>query len=458
MKRTNYIIAIALGMLLILSINASAQIISTYAGTGTEGYSGDGGPAINAEMNQPVSLARDAAGNIYIGEGNGNVIRKVDPSGIITTFAGTGVAGYSGDGGPATAAQFSGPDGLTFDSNGNLYVADFGNNVIRKINTAGIVTTIAGTGIAGYSGDGGPASAAQFHFPRDMRFDAAGNMYICDWLNYVIRKIDVAGIITTIAGTGIAGYTGDGGPATVALIGLPYRSCFDAAGNLFFVDGTNNCIRKIDLAGIITTVVGNGTAGFSGDGGPAIDALLSMPTALTFDIAGKMYIADRGNDRIRNINALGIINTVCGNGTAGETGDGGPAIDAEINKPFDLMFDAENYFYIADINGNKVRKMTPDPSLGVVQNARTDNSFIVLPNPNNGVFYINGSLNSCADENITISVSDILGQVVLRTMSKAVDGKIDLKVNIDENVRDGVYLLTLKSLSKTYSSRFILKK
>lgn len=357
----------------LFSIGANAQIITRFAGDTTLGFSGDGGPATAAQMNQPLVLARDAAGNVYIGEGNGNKIRKVTPAGIISTIAGnSGTFGWSGDGGPATAAEFFGAHGIAFDAAGNLFVADFGNHVIRKINTSGIISTVAGAGgVSGYSGDGGPATAAKFNHPRDVKFDAAGNMYICDWSNNAIRKISTSGIVTTIAGTGVAGYSGDGGTATAAQMNLPYRVAFDAVGNLFFIDGDNHCVRKINTSGIISTVVGNGTSGFSGDGGIATAALLNIPTALTFDAAGNMYIADRGNGRIRKVNTSGIISTVVGTGAPFETGDGGPATAATINRPFDVMFDPSNNMYIADINGHTVRKVIALPVAAYTASADT---------------------------------------------------------------------------------------
>ncbi|MCX6246142.1 MAG: T9SS type A sorting domain-containing protein [Bacteroidetes bacterium] len=458
MKKRIYTTLAILAVALIFTAAAGAQTISTFAGTGTNGYSGDGGPAINAELNQPIALARDANGNIYIGEGNGNVIRKVDPSGIITTFAGTGFHGYTGDGGPATAAELSGPDGLAFDSFGNMFITDFGNSVIRKVDLSGIITTIAGIGTAGYSGDGGPATAAQFNFPRDIHFDTDGNMYICDWLNYAIRKIDHSGIITTFAGTGVAGYTGDGGPATSAQIGLPYRSCFSPGGIFYFVDGTNNCIRKIDHAGIITTVVGNGSWGFSGDGGPASAALLNMPTAVLFDVDGKMYIADRGNDRIRNVNLAGIINTVAGIGVAGETGDGGLAINAEINKPFDLMFDASNNLYFPDINGEKVRRMTADPTLGTGNPAAAAGNFSIFPNPNPGAFRVTGSFTSSEGETATLTLMNGTGQTVYQKPVSLLNGKVDQMVNLTRDLPAGVYCLNLRSSSESYTCRVLIRK
>ena len=361
MRKNSYIIIVAL-LALFLANGLHAQIIIRFAGDTVQGHTGDGGPATAAEMNQPCSVIQDAMGNIYIGEGNGCVIRKVNPMGVISTYAGTGTAGFSGDGGPAIAAKINGVDGMTFDASGNLVFGDFANSCIRKIDGAGTITTIAGTGgVSGYSGDGGSATAAKFNRVMDVKYDAAGNLYISDWSNYVIRKINTSGTISTIAGTNVSGYTGDGGPATAAKISLPYGLAFDASGSLYFIDGNNNCVRKIDASGNIHTVCGNGTPGSSGDGGPATAALLSAPTDLAFDSYGNLDINDRGNDRIRQINTSGIISTIAGNGGMAEVGDGGPATAASFNRNYGIYADTNNNIYTADINGNAVRKIIARP-------------------------------------------------------------------------------------------------
>jgi sugar lactone lactonase YvrE len=364
--KTNIYTILVSAMVLLFSFGAKAQVIVRYAGDTTAGFFGDGGPATAAKIKQAAVLARDAAGNNYIGEYNGNKIRKVTSAGIISTIAGTsGIAGWMGDGGPATAAELNNPVGLAFDAAGNLFIADFANQVIRKIDGSGVITTVAGTAtVQGYSGDGGPATAAKFRYPRDIKFDAAGNMYICDMTNYAIRMINTAGTISTIAGTGVIGYTGDGGPATAATLSLPYRTAFDASGNLFFVEGGNNSVRKIDMiTHKISTVVGDGSglAGFTGDGFAATTARLKLPTALAFDVAGNMYIADGGNGRIRMVNTAGVISTVVGTGPLFETGNGGPATACTINQPLDLQFDRNGNLYIADDAGNAVREVVAFP-------------------------------------------------------------------------------------------------
>ena len=221
-------------------------------------------------------MAVDASGNLYIADTGNNRIRKVSATGIITTVAGNGSAGYSGDGGPATSAQLDGPEGVAVDGSGNLYIADTCNNRIRKVSATGIITTVAGNGSAGYSGDGGPATSAQLSLPAGVAVDGSGNLYIADSGNNRIRKVSATGIITTVAGNGSPGYSGDGGPATSAQLNQPAGVAVDASGNLYIADSSNNRIRKVSATGIITTVAGNGFDGYSGDGGPATSAATQL--------------------------------------------------------------------------------------------------------------------------------------------------------------------------------------
>ncbi len=279
-------------------------------------------------------------------------------NGIITTIAGTGVAGYSGDGGPATAAMISsGSNGVAVDNAGNIYYVDTYHHVIRKINSTGIITTIAGTGVSGYSGDGGQATDAQLFSPGDLAIDNAGNIYISDGNNFRVRKINTAGVISTLAGNGVAGSSGDGGPATAAAV-WPARVCTDNAGNVYVVDGVHVVIRKIDAAGIITTFAGNGTHGFSGDGGPATAAQIDGPGGVAADAAGNVYIADGANYRIRKVNTSGIITTFAGNGVAGYSGDGGPALAANISSPYDIYVDDVGNLLLAEGDDNVIRKIS----------------------------------------------------------------------------------------------------
>jgi sugar lactone lactonase YvrE len=357
--------------------------ISTAAGNGTIDFGGDGGLSTSAKTNTPFATAVDSAGNLYIDDALNNRIRKVNAStGTITTVAGNGTAGYSGDGGLATSAELNEPAGVAVDGAGNLYIADRFNNRIREVNAStGIITTVAGNGTPGYGGDGGPATSAELNLPSGLAVDSAGNLYIADKLNNRIREIYAwSGIITTVAGNGTQGYSGDGGPAIAPLVpppspgappekpgaqlNQPFAVAVDNAGNLYIADTLNNRIRKVNaLTGILTTVAGNGTQGFSGDNGPATSAELYEPFAVTVDSAGNLYIADTFNDRIREVIG-GLIKTVAGNGTPGVcnsacayTGDNGPATSAELYEPFGVALDSAGNLYIADTNDSVIRKV-----------------------------------------------------------------------------------------------------
>ena len=335
--------------------------IITIAGTGTSGYSGDGGPATEAFLSRPNDVAVDASGNIYIADKDNYRIRKVDISGIITTVAGNGTSGYSGDGGPATEAQLASPTDVAVDASDNIYITDYYNHCIRKVDQNGIITTVAGNGTSGYSGDGGPATEAQLWYPSSTTVDASGSLYISDNANYRIRKVDQSGTITTVAGNGTYGYSGDGGPAIEARL-TPVSVVIDASGNLYIADSTKKRIRKVDTSGIITTVAGNGTSGYSGDGGPATEAQFSRPVSVTVDASGNLYIADYYNQRIRKVDTSGIINTVAGNGTPGYSGDGGPATEAQLSLPASMAVGKSGDLYIADSKNYCIRKVeSPTP-------------------------------------------------------------------------------------------------
>ena len=339
-----------------------AQIISTIAGSGSATYSGDDGPATAAGIYAPFQLAV-RNGEVYITDYYQHRIRKVNSSGIITTIAGNGTSGFSGDGGPASAAVITYPYGITFDAAGNLYFSSSGR--IRKINTAGIITTFAGNGIGGFSGDGGPATAAGFN-AHSIFIDAAGNVFFSD--NYRVRKINTAGIITTIAGNGTFTYSGDGGPATAAGIHVPDGLVTDAAGNVYVGCSSSQRVRKINTAGIISTIAGTGTLGYSGDGGPATAATFSNPEFLTWDNSGNLLISDNGNHCIRKIDASGVVTTIVGTGVMGFSGDGGPASAATFNQINNVVVDPVNNMYILDWHNNRIRLVTycPLPVAGAI--------------------------------------------------------------------------------------------
>jgi uncharacterized repeat protein (TIGR01451 family) len=350
---------------------AANGAITTVAGNGTLGYSGDGGPATSALL-EPTAVAADAAGNLYIADKDDSVVRKVSVNGIISTVAGTGVAGYSGDAGQATSAQFHYPLGIAVDGSGNFYVADTGNNAIRKVAANGIVTTVAGTGVEGYSGDGGQARNAQLDQPVGLKLDAAGNLYIADTVNARVRKVATSGVITTVAGNGTADYSGDGGAATSASLYSPVDVAADSSGNLYIADYDSNRIRKVTASGIVTTLAGNGNASYSGDGGLATRAQLGQPNGVAVDGSGNLYIVDTTNNAIRKV-VNGVITRVAGDaaGTPGCLGDGGPATSAQLMNPQGAAFDAAGNLYIADWGCSEVRKVATNGAITTVAGTGT---------------------------------------------------------------------------------------
>ncbi len=325
---------------------------------------GDGGPATNAYL-YPSGLTVDAAGNLYIADTANNVIRMVGTNGVISTVAGTvnlGL-GYSGDGGPATSAQLKTPDGVVVDSAGNLYIADSGNEVIRKVTPDGVIMTFAGGGSPPLLsvGDGGPATSASLGSPGGLAVDSGGNLYIADSGGNRVRQVTPDGIITTVAG-GAPPFNrniGDGGPATSAILNSPTSVAVDSSGDLYIADAGNNRIRQVSPSGVITTIAGGNSASFSGDGGPATSAGLSFPTGVAIDSAGNLYIADAGDQRIRMVTPDGTITTIAGNGAAGNSGDGGPATNAELNYPSTLALGGNGVLYVADSFNYTVRLLTP---------------------------------------------------------------------------------------------------
>ena len=327
------------------------------------GNSGDGGAATSAQLSNPDGVSVDISGNVYIADKYNSKIRKVTSAGIITTIAGTGVQGSSGDGGAATSAQLYSPFGVSVDVSGNVYIADTYNHEIRMVTRTGIITTIAGTGTYGDSGDGGAATSAQLNYPHGVSVDVSGNVYIADYNNHKIRMVTSRGIITTIAGTGVQGSSGDGGAATSAQLMDPYGISVDISGNVYIADKFNHKIRMVTSAGIITTIAGTGAYGDSGDGGAATSAQLVSPFGVSVDISGNVYIADRGNNKIRMVTRTGIITTIAGTGTRGDSGDGGAATSAQLASPEGVSVDISGNVYIADYNNNKIRMVT---STGII--------------------------------------------------------------------------------------------
>jgi sugar lactone lactonase YvrE len=323
--------------------------------------------ALTIPLILPSAIVFDAAGNLYFAETGHHLIRKLDKLGNITTIAGTGTQGFSGDAGPATAATLDSPQGLALDTANNLYIADTHNHRIRELNlTTGTLITVAGSA-PGFSGDTGPATSAQLNLPTALAIDPTDNLYIADTGNHRIRKLSlITGIITTIAGTGTQGFSGDNGPATSAAIDSPTGLAVDSAGNLYLADTHNNRIRKIIVStGTITTIAGNGSPGFSGDAVAATSAVLAIPHGLSLDAAGNLYLADTANHRIRRIDAAtGIITTVAGDGIQAFSGDGGPATTASLDSPRATSLSPANLLTLSDTGNERIRQLTAQAAAG----------------------------------------------------------------------------------------------
>lgn len=381
--------AIAFLPVLCQAQTAPTYTVSAAVGTGTSGFSGDGAAAIDAELNFPSSIVMDTAGNLYIADQGNYRIRKVDTSGNISTIVGDGTNGDTGDSKAATSAEIGSAAGLAVDSSGNIYFSDPSHQVIRKVATNGTITTFAGTGASGFTGDTTAytiaynkannittvvvATSAEIDTPTGIAVDSKGNVYFSDTGNNRIRRVSVTdSTITTVAGDGTGAYYGDGAGALYSEINHPTAMVFDASDNLYFADSLNHRIRKISAAdGTISTVAGFGEPGKGGDGGLAVNALLHYPSSVAVDSAGNLYIADQLNNRVRLVNTSGIISTIGGSGRFGNGGDGGPALDATMYFPCSVAVDSTGDVYFIDNLNDRIRLLTPEVAPGTTSNATT---------------------------------------------------------------------------------------
>lgn len=441
----------------LVPLSMSAQVIITVAGVGTEGYTGDSGLAVQCRIHWPQAIALDTAGNKYIADANNNVIRKIKKGGdtIITIAgdgfeAGTGMGGYGGDGAPATAARFSFPSGVAVDLAGNIYIADQNNHRVRKIDPTGIITTVAGVGGVGYTGDGGPAVAATLYKPTRVSLDAAGNIYIADAGNNAIRKVDIAsGTISTIAGSGTAGFSGDGGPAITAQLHNPVDMAVDLAGNVYICDNVNYRIRKVDVSGTISTYAGIGLPGYSGDSAAATAANIYEPSGIAVDSAGNVYFSDLANARVRRISALGIITTVAGNGTPGYLGDGGPAKLAEVYFPQGLALTPNGKgIYIADMGNDRIRYVSA--TLGITNVNSSYSAMNAHPNPSSGQFTV--SISSAVNEPVKLALMNVTGQKI-----REWDITTNTSLSVEESLAPGVYILSAITANEVTNEKMVIR-
>ncbi len=448
-------------------IDLSTGIITAFAGTGVSGYSGDGFAATNAQLSNVYGISVDSSGNLYITDQANYVVRKVNTAGIITTFAGSGTYGFSGDNGPATAANISDVNGVTPDLHGNLFIADHNNYCVRKVDATGIITTIAGTpSTAGSSGDGGPASACTFRTLTDVSIDASGILYVSDYGNYKVRTIDLAGNVNTIVGDGFSGYTGNGGPATAAECSGTTRVWVDAEGNIFFDDAYNYVVRKIDPSGIITVEVGSGTVGYSGDGGPATAARLGAVGPITGDACGHLFICDYGNHCIRKVSYPPRVitgpDTVCitssitlanfiGCGIWHSADVSKATIDSSTGIVTGISTGTVNISYTANDSTVTTSVYVKDcPTSVAGEAARAKYPLAVFPDPSHGTFTIN--IGSATRDEAIIVITNMMGEKV-----KELETTTNMNTSIQLDVPAGIYFVAAITKNNTATAKISIQ-
>ena len=450
MMKLNLKTVMALLLIAGSSINSGkAQTINTICGTGLAGYSGDGGPAISAQLKHPTDVKIDAKGNTYIVDQGNEVIRKINAAGIITTIAGEGDPGYFGDGGPATLAAINVPTGIAVDKTGNLYIADTHNGLIRKVDTNGIISTIAGSyNQPGYTGNGGPASAARITDPTYMAIDTADNLYFTDHLNNAVRMISHStGIIITVAGNTIKGYNGDGGPGPAAQLNDPRGIYLDTYGNLFIADFGNDVIRRVDgITKNITTIAGKNWPGATGTGGPATNACLNGPISVTADNYGNVFFGEYRNDWVRKVNTRDTLVYFAGNGYSGFSGDGGPSTASRINYPYSLSVDGVGNVYFPDYTNSVIRRVQVSPLK--INTGNEIGGIQIFPNPVTEILHINN-----VQPSTSYSLTNAVG-VEVRTGELA---QGDQFLSIKE-LPSGIYNLELNPKEGNREIRKIIKQ
>jgi Secretion system C-terminal sorting domain len=414
---------LATTLLMLLASGVYAQTIITIAGDSITQYIGDGHPATNFSLARPMSICSDKKGNLFIADYFNNRIRKLAHD-TISTVVGNDTPGYSGDGGLAALAKLNNPDGIYLDTAGNFFITDMHNEVVRKVDVHTlIITTVCGSGSAGFAGDGAAATTAKVATPGGAIVDSAGNIYIPDYGNHRIRRVAAAtGIISTYAGTGTPGYAGDNGPASVAQLNYPNSMCIDRSGNLYFTEFGNHTVRKIDLTGTITTVAGNTTQGYTGDGSLAVNAELNQPNAVFVDKRGYMYISDNGNNVVRAVTPTGIIKTIAGTGLPGYSGDGGPAISATFRGLTAVFVNDSGYIFIADGDNSVIRKVTPLWYINGVKDLAPI-SLSIFPNPTTGKFTIKTGEQT---NDASIEFFNTIGQSIYHSPLSGTETDIDL--------------------------------